>query len=184
MQDYVRRRLAGTEPAPAPAQNPAASYVMAQGPARVPPDTMMDSPQFLAGPATGGETDTVINSDRQQSIGDLMQNAEQLNARVQALWKQMEPLDASSPEFKALVPAFHAARDAYMANDALIQQTTLGRHMRETDDRMVQAPANADVMQRAVQDRQNQPRVPLSPPAPGGVPPGAPAVPVTRDLMS
>jgi len=199
MQDYVRRRLSGAETVPAPAQNPAADYVMAQlvpqappsalplgGGASVPPSTMTDSPQLLEAPDTGDETSAHPLSNQQQSLEDtrsrineLQQQLDPANKAIDAA-KTLDDRKAAFARWQAIVEEMNGLHEQVMSSPSYERIRRLG----VASDA---ASEDANVMQRAIQDRQNQPRVPLPPPAPGGVSPNAPAVPLspsTRDLTS
>jgi hypothetical protein len=190
MQDYVRARMAGTQGPPQPAPDPMQSYVLAQGAlgSRVPADTMMDSPQFTQEP--GVAPVAAPPSDKYQA--EAARHAQMLSAiqQMQAVSAQINQLPPGSPNRAALTQQWSALRDQV---GQLQQQFTTGP-IGQWADRQMQEQNNTapdvDAIQNAIQNRQAQPRQPLPPPAPGGVPyapapaPVIPQPPATAGLTS
>lgn len=182
MQAYVRDRLSGAEQPPAPAPDPAASYVLAQGAlgARVPQDTMSDSPRFLEGPDTGNETTTRIPSSRDLAVTTRQAQQQQLLQQMRDVSKQMDLV--SGPERRRLFQQWEAITKQLDQLSAQFDAGT-GQWAERQAGMIRNAPLDANVMQQAIQNRQAQPREPLVPPATGGVPMGTPLPPKTGDYM-
>lgn len=182
MRAYVRQRMAGTEAAPVPPDaNPMASYVLAQahprtGGMQVPPQTMMDSPQFLEEPDTGDEpvykgTGPNVISNEDRHVAEQQARKERMDGilrEMQALpmWRLFER-EKLHGQFMKLYDEIGAAHTA----------GPVGRLMRKIDARKQGAESNVQDILEGANTQRAAPRQPLLPPAPGGVPLDAPRVP-------
>jgi len=191
MQEYVRRRLSGAEQPPAPTPDPMKGYVLAQMGVpdwRTGPDRMTDSPVFLQGSDTGTETTPEISSNEElakpATRQSWRQRTSELVGQMQEISRQMNSFtDPSDPRFMALSDQFMNLHKQFQEQQQIWQADT-GRWAKGLVQQNTYPAEDADIMQRAIEERQNQPRQPLTPPAPGGVPLNAPIAPSTRDFMS
>jgi len=191
MVGYVRQQLAAPQALPPP-PNPMLDYVRQQtaqtaspgGGARVPPDSMTDAPVYLDAPDTGNETSAHPQSDKYDSSDALFAQKDRLFQQMDAVHKQMDSLPIGSPLRKQMFDQWMALINQADQLSAQFEAGPIGQWGKRQDDIQNNKGADADVMQRAIEDRQNQQRQPLPPPAPGGVPAGTPVVPVTRAWMS
>jgi hypothetical protein len=190
MQDYVRARMAGTQGPPQPAVNPMQQYVVAQGAlgSRVPPDTMMDSPQFLQNPDVVGQPAAPPQSDRDLADEQLFARKDQLFKQIDEISKKLDSLPAGSPDRKKLFDQWHALGDQVDQLSDQFDAGSTGQWGKRQVEILDNQGADADAIQNAIQNRQAQPRQPLPPPAPGGVPyapaPVTPQLPATAGLTS
>jgi hypothetical protein len=193
MQDYVRARMAGTQGPPQPTPDPMQSYVLAQGAlgSRVPPTTMMDSPQYLVNPDDNFVRGPKQQSNQDQAEQDNLGQRRALLGQMDDLHAQIEALPPDHPLRAQMDQQWHAMLlQVNQLGHDFQDQTPTGRWLK--DGRQVQdnRGPNADTIQNAIQNRQAQPRQPLPPPAPGGVPyapapqPVIPQPPATAGLTS
>ena len=190
MQAYVRGRLAGTQPPPQPAQDPMQSYILAQGAlgSRVPADTMTDSPQFLQNP--GVTPGPVPQSDEDQAEDALFAQKDQLFKQIDAVHQQMHSLPLGSPAREKLYQQWSDMVNQVDQLSNKFDAGPTGQWARRQGQIQDNAGDDAAAIQGAMQDRRRQPRQPLPPPAPGGVPyapapsPVVPQLPATAGLTS
>jgi hypothetical protein len=190
MQTYVRGRLAGTQGPPQPTPDPMQSYVLAQGArgSRVPRDTMPDSPRYLEDldVAPGPRP----QSDEDQALDAVFAQKQQLKNQIDMAEQQMKQLPLGSPERDQAYDQWVGMIKQYGQMNDQFKNTQPGAW----SQRLVGVDQNrgpdVDVIQNAIQNRQAQPRQPLPPPAPGGVPyaptpaPVIPQPPATAGLTS
>jgi hypothetical protein len=189
MQDYVRGRLAGTVAPPQPTPDPMQSYVLAQGAlgSRVPPTTMMDSPQFLEEP--GVEPLPAPKSSKYLTEDDRQAASAALIQQMREVSKQID-LVPPGPDRQALVQRWSDLGTQWDQLTKQFNEGPIGQGAQRMMDRVQNRPLDANTMQDAIQNRQAQPRQPLPPPAPGGVPyapapqPVIPQPPATAGLTS
>ena len=195
MQDYVRARMAGTQGPPQPAPDPMQSYVLAQGAlgSRVPPDTMMDSPQFTQEP--GVAPIAAPPSDRYQAADEIFAKKDALFRQMHEVSKQMDQVPIGSPMRHQLHQQWSDLADQVDQLSAQFRQGPIGQWAdRQMQEQNNTAP-DANVIGDAIRNRMAQPRQPLPPPAPGGSPtdfrqflpapaPAAPQPPATAGLTS
>jgi hypothetical protein len=160
-------------------------YVLAQGAlgSRVPPDSMMDSPQVLVLPGTGNETDTKIPSDRDMGTDARLAKQQELLRQMQHLSAQMDKT-TDFEESKKLFTQWLAVGKQIEDNHDSFMQSHVGKFLDQQLGIAKDKVGDADAIQRAIQDRQNSTRQPITPPAPGGVPTTTPVAPPTSQLMS
>jgi hypothetical protein len=190
MQDYVRARMAGTQGPPQPAVNPMQSYVLAQGAlgSRVPPDTMMDSPQFTQEPDV--EPGPPVQSNRDLDEQAFHARKQELFNQIDQAIQQRRALPAGSPEANAAFDRFMALGAEVDRMDAEWEKGSTAQWGRRRLNELDQSAPNANAIMQGVQNRQAQPRQPLPPPAPGSVPyapapqPVIPQPPATAGLTS
>jgi hypothetical protein len=166
------------------------SYVLAQGAlgSRVPPDTMMDSPQFTQEP--GVAPIAAPPSDKYQA--EAARHAQMLSAiqQMQAVSAQINQLPPGSPDRAALTQQWSTLSDQVGQLQQQFTTGPIGQWAERQADTQNNQGADADTIQNAIQNRQAQPRQPLPPPAPGGVPyapapaPVIPQPPATAGLTS
>ena len=190
MQAYVRGRLAGTQPPSQPTPDPMQQYVLAQGAlgSRVPRDTMPDSPRYLEdldvapGPRPQSEED--------QALDAVFAQKQQLKNQIDMAEQQMKQLPLGSPErdkaydqWVGMIKQFGQLNDQFKNTlPGAWSQRLVGVDQNRGPD--------VNTMMDAIQNRQAQPRQPLPPSAPGGVPyapapsPVVPQPPATAGLTS
>ena len=190
MQAYVRGRLAGTELPPQPTPDPMQQYVLAQGAlgSRVPPDTMTDSPPVMVNP--GVAPTQAAPSDKYQVEQDRQARLASAIQQMQVISKQMDALPLGSPDRAALSQRWSALSDQVFQLHQQFSAGPIGQWAGRQADANANQGADVDAIQNAIQNRQAQPRQPLPPPAPGGVPyapapsPVVPQLPATAGLTS
>jgi hypothetical protein len=170
MQTYVRGRLAGTVAPPQPAPDPMQSYVLAQGAlgSRVPPDTMMDSPQFTQEP--GVAPIAAPPSDKYQAEAARHTQALSVIQQMQAISKQMDALPSGDPARSQLAQQWQGLSDRFDQLNQQFNAGPVGQWANRNVDIQKNMGDDANVIGDAIRNRMAQPRQPLPPPAPGGSP--------------
>src|SRR5262249_26200143 len=136
MQDYVRRRLAGTEPAPVAAINPVAGYFAQQrqfaddsagqiqtmdpAPGIAPQDRSFDAPVYVENPGLPPGDKQLPMSNWQQRLGELRQQLDTAHQAYQAapVWTLL-----FHPELRQQWLAAYQALNAHLNTGSLSRAT-------------------------------------------------------------
>jgi hypothetical protein len=174
MLAYVKGRMAGTEAPPVPVPDPMKSYVVAQGArgALVPPTTMMDSPQYLVDPDV--EAGPKARSNQQLDVDALMARKHALEKQFHETSRALDAAGGSGPEHRQLFKTW-LEQNRQLSDMHEEFMAKLGNSvMRDKVEAPLQGVKDAQDIEAAMNARAAQPRQPLPPPAPGGVPLNAP----------
>lgn len=149
-----------------------AQYSASRG-ARVPPDSLEDSPRFLDYVDTGGETQTKIPSARTQNFGEMNQQVKQLDAQIKSLEDEYWPLlmqkNGMTAEESQKYRRLRAIQDGLSRQrEQLYQQMHQDTEkvlmpFRRSQEREQVVPDYVDILRKAIENRQQQGREPSVP---------------------
>lgn len=128
--------------------------------ARVPPDSMRDTPFFIRDPIdTGGETSLKPPSNQRQEEEENLSSRQPLIDEMARLSKLQYQRDLT-PEEKARFDAIYAQENQLYNRFRQLPSGSIGDRR---DVIRQQVPETADVLMRAVEERQRQGRRPVPP---------------------
>lgn len=135
--------------------------------ARVPADSMRDTPFYVQDPINvGRETDTAVEPTYPNRAPPAAVQA--YDAQSPVLFKQLDDVTArirrsvrGSPDHLSALDEMKRVNDQLNALQVAATDPSIGRVEERLKSRFVYPEEDANVIQRAIQDRQNQPRQPL-----------------------